>query len=473
MKLYNSITKAIEDIRPLNNGIIRMYSCGPTVYNNLHIGNLATFIRDDLLKRTLRAQGYTVHHAMNMTDIDDKTIRDSRLPEFAHDDPMQALQNLTTKYADVFLEDIHKVGNDVDTIDFIKATETIDEMISTIQKIIDAGIGYIAEDGVYLSIEKYIAAGYTYGVLQHVDVTAARSRINNDEYEKDVASDFALWKRQMTGEPAWDATFTTAGEQIDMPGRPGWHIECSAMSEKKLGVPFDIHTGGIDLKFPHHENEIAQSFASGYASFATTFVHMSHILVDGRKMSKSLGNFYTLRDIEEKGLLPLAFRLLVLSGHYQNETHFTWDALVSAENRLRHWHNVAALQWQTIKTTDRERVVYNDSITEDLLAPLANNLNSPQLLANVDARFAQIESALVTDEERADFRAYLKAIDELTGLVLHDTHDIGDELKDLINQREQARNDKDWALSDILRDDLAQKGIGLNDTQHGAIWYYL
>lgn len=458
MKLYNSLSKKIEELKPIKDGQVSMYSCGPTVYNNLHIGNLSAFIYADLLRRTLAAS-YEVKAVMNITDIDDKTIRDSRR-DYPKLEPMEALNTLTRKYEEVFLNDIERIGNDTNSLTFIRATETIDEMIALTQKLLDNGIAYPAEDGIYFSIMEYELAGHTYGELQSIDRTHEHARIANDEYDKDSASDFALWKKAEAGEPNWPATFIHDGKDIGMAGRPGWHIECSAMSEKLLGVPFDIHTGGIDLKFPHHENEIAQSCgATGAESFANHFVHNNHILIDGKKMSKSLGNVYTLRDVEEKGFDPAAFRLLVLSSHYRSESNFSWDILEAAANRLKRWRSMADLRWQLDTATDLE--------PETLPAILQEDLDTPKALAAVDKFFDEVEQ----DSTYPDIKS-LNDIKDLLGIDLLD-EDVTDAQKKLITERSIARDAKNWSESDRIRDELKDQGIGLNDTATGQTWYRL
>ena len=345
MKLYNSLTHSIEEFSPIEEGKAGIYSCGPTVYNNLHIGNLSAFIYADILRRALQANGYAARHVMNITDVDDKTIRDSK-NNYPDDEPKVALKKLTDKYGKVFMDDLSATGNDVSAITFISAVDTIAEMIQITQSLLDKQIAYIADDGVYFSITKYIENDYAYGLLQKVEISKEHSRINNDEYDKDSASDFALWKKAESGEPSWDASFMIDGSSLEMNGRPGWHIECSAMSEKLLGLPFDIHTGGIDLKFPHHENEVAQSVGAGAEKLANYFIHNNHMLVDGKKMSKSLGNFYTLRDIEDKGFSAEVFRVVVLEGHYQKESNFSWDILQAAKQRLHGYSIMASRRYQ-------------------------------------------------------------------------------------------------------------------------------
>lgn len=459
MKLLNSLTNKIEEISPIEQKTIRMYSCGPTVYNYLHIGNLSAFIYADMIRRALQFEGYSVIHVMNITDVDDKTIRDSKR-DYPDDDPKRALQKLTTKYTDVFMEDLAATGNDIEAITFISAVETIPEMIELVQRIIDNGFGYHAEDGIYFSISAYTAAGHPYGLLQHVNIQKAQSRVAHDEYDKESASDFALWKAAAKGEPSWNALFEVDGKSIEMPGRPGWHIECSAMSEKLLNVPFDLHTGGIDLKFPHHENEIAQSCGAGAENFANYFVHNNHILVDGRKMSKSLGNFYTLRDIEEKGFHAQDFRMVVLEGKYRNESNFTWESLQAAQLRLKNWQASIDTIWQYESS--------QEEIDETALARcLSDDLNTPKALHIVDAYFQSLQSSM-----RSPTQYCLNLIHRVFGLHFEST-DISEDIKTRLAERAQAKQSKDWALADTIRDELKTIGYGINDTKNGQVWYRL
>lgn len=331
MKLYNTLTKKTEDVKPLKDNEIRIYSCGPTVYDHIHIGNLASFIHADALRRSLEDEGHKVRHVMNITDVDDKTIRRSH-EKYPDLEPKEALKKLTSEYEELFKKDMEEVGNDLAALEFVRATDYIPQMQELIRKLHGGGFAYIADDGVYFSIEAYKKSGKTYGQLIPIDSkNTSESRIQNDEYDKESAHDFALWKKQKPGEPAWE--FTLNGH--DLTGRPGWHIECSAMSHTLLGQPFDIHTGGIDLIFPHHENEIAQSTAGkDDPLLAKLFFHNEHLLIDGKKMSKSLNNFYTLREIKEKGFNPLAFRLLVLQSTPRNQANFSWEILQAAQNRF-------------------------------------------------------------------------------------------------------------------------------------------
>ena len=468
MKLYNTLTKQIDEFIPVGD-TISMYSCGPTVYNNLHIGNLSAFVYADLLRRVLTASfpDHKVRHVMNITDVDDKTIRDSKDSD---KDPMQALLMFTRKYEQVFMDDMAKIGNDLSSMEFIRATDTIEDMLAIIRELYDNKIAYIADDGVYFSIAEYKKHGKKYGQLVHIDESSTSSaRIQNDEYDKESAHDFALWKLAKEGEPSW--AFELDGQQLT--GRPGWHIECSAMSRKLLGQPFDIHTGGIDLKFPHHENEIAQSTACTVDPLmAQFFVHNEHVLVDGTKMSKSLGNFFTLRDLEEKGFDSLSFRLLTIQGHYRSQVNFSWENLESAQNRLRRWRNIAALRWQDSREYDSDMDTYIKERTPTIANELSNDLNVSSALKLIEDLFDRIEdpaggSAIETTT------IFYETIDLLLGIqLLQSTPDINESAKELLEQRKQARINNDWPLSDSLRDELKRHGIDVRDDKIGQTWSY-
>lgn len=458
MRLYNTRTHSIENFAPLQDNTVRMYSCGPTVYNHAHIGNLSSYIYADTLRRTLKAIGYQVKHAMNFTDVDDKTIRDSHM-KYPDDEPMVALTKFTAHYEQVFLDEMAQVGNSVDDVTFVKATDNIADIQQLIRKLLEQGDAYVADDGIYFSISEYRKTRQ-YGQLSHVDFNATdRQRINNDEYDKDHAHDFALWKAQKEGEPAWNFTLPDGS---NMPGRPGWHIECSVMSVKNLGQPFDIHTGGVDLIFPHHENEIAQSTAGNQpVEYANFFVHNEHLLVNGAKMSKSAHNFYTLPDLVEHSFSPLDFRLLVLQSHYRNATNFSWETLEAAKNRRRHWCNVAELRHQVSDNPSEEQIDKVSQLVEQAQDAMENDLDTPNALKYFDEAFDLFKP------EQTDLGALdmlLTAVDQLLGLKLTETTpDITPEDYELIDERQQARNAKDWAKSDQLRDELAERGIQIKD----------
>ena len=458
MRLYNTRTHSIENFAPLQDNTVRMYSCGPTVYNHAHIGNLSSYIYADTLRRTLKAIGYQVKHVMNFTDVDDKTIRDSHM-KYPDDEPMVALTKFTAHYEQVFLDEMAQVGNSVDDVTFVKATDNIADIQQLIRKLLEQGDAYVADDGIYFSISEYRKT-HQYGQLSHIDFNATdRQRINNDEYDKDHAHDFALWKAQKEGEPAWDFTLPDGS---NMPGRPGWHIECSVMSVKNLGQPFDIHTGGVDLIFPHHENEIAQSTAGDQpAEYANFFVHNEHLLVNGAKMSKSAHNFYTLPDLVERSFSPLDFRLLVLQSHYRSATNFSWETLEAAKNRRRHWCNVAELRHQVSDNPSEEQIDKVSQLVEQAQDAMENDLDTPNALKYFDEAFDLFKP------EQTDLGALdmlLTAIDQLLGLKLVETTpDIAPEDYELIDERQQARHAKDWTKSDQLRDELAKRDIQIKD----------
>ena len=474
LRLHNTLTKRLEKFTPINPDQVTIYSCGPTVYDNVHIGNLSAFIAADILRRTIVANGYAVKHVMNFTDVDDKTIRRSgeKYPDM---DALDALRKLTTEYGDIFLEDMQTIGNDTDALIFIKAADdsTIEGMRKLVSDLHAAGYAYIADDGVYFSIDAYKKSGKKYGQLVELtEDNTSSERIANDEYGKDSAHDFALWKTKKSGEPAWE--FELDGR--DLTGRPGWHIECSVMSSSQLGQPFDIHTGGIDLTFPHHENEIAQSTAlTDNTTYATMFVHNEHILVDGKKMSKSAKNFYTLRDLIDKGVDPLVFRLLVLQSHYRNQTQFSFENIEATHNRLKHWRAIAALRHQTHDTivNDDDKAVLLLAANQAIVEALNDDMNTPEALKIIDGAFGQLDGKSIMDIHQHGLNQLLDTIDETLGLQLqHSTPDISDKLKQKILERERARDEKDWTKSDTIRSELLTAGIAVRDTAHGTAWEY-
>lgn len=467
MKIHNTLTRQIEELVPIDGKTVRMYACGPTVYDTIHIGNLSSFIYADILRRTLNVNGFTVRHVMNFTDVDDKTIKRSQ-EKYPDAEPMEALRKLTTTYSDEFMTDMRDIGNDVENVEFIKATDSIEAMRQLITELHQDEVAYITDDGVYFSIDKYRKLGKTYGQLTEItEANTSVARIQNDEYDKDYVHDFALWKKQKSGEPAW--SFELDGK--DVTGRPGWHIECSAMSVAKLGQPFDIHTGGIDLIFPHHENEIAQSTAINGDMYAKYFFHNEHLFVDGKKMSKSLKNFYTLRDIQEKGFNPRAFRLMVLQSHYRNQTHFTWENIESAQNRLKDLQALADLRWQTVpgKSPETYNKLLSDTLPQMILESLAEDIKTPELFAILSRYETEITEGY-RSESRQQLVNFLEILDNLLGLGLLDSQDISADAKDLIARRQDARDTKDWATSDKLREELLHLGVNVRDTELGTFW---
>lgn len=470
MRLYNTLTKQVTELQPINADQVRIYSCGPTVYDHIHIGNLSSFIFADTLRRALLVSGQKVKHVMNFTDVDDKTIKRSqeKYPEL---EPMSALLKLTEQYSELFLDDMQAVGNSVTDVNFVKATASIPDMQALITKLYSQGFAYIADDGIYFSIEAYKNSGKTYGQLTDITTSStSEARIDNDEYDKESAHDFALWKKQKNNEPAWD--YQLNYQQLK--GRPGWHIECSAMIRATLGQPFDVHTGGVDLIFPHHENEIAQSTAGQDSPvFAKYFAHNEHLLVEGKKMSKSLNNFYTLKDIKDKGFDPLAFRLLVLQAHYKSQAHFSWQNLEAAQNRLTNLRAIAALKYQPSRQTEYDQTTSIERSIADMQDAALDDLNTPAVLATIATEIDEYEHRGVMTGAIASFKRWLTTVDSLLGLDLSTVQDISNDQKQLLAAREQARGVNDWAKADELRDQLIKQGIGLRDTSQGAIWYRL
>lgn len=468
MKLHNSLTKQIETFEPLDDKTIRIYSCGPTTYDHSHIGNLSSFIVADTLRRVLAASfsDHHITHVMNFTDVDDKTITRSQ-HRYPDDAPEQALQQLTRHYETVFLSDMQAIGNDTTAMQFVRATESMDAIRTLITELYRKGIAYIAGDGVYFSIDKYRSNGKTYGQLTEItSQNTSAARINNDEYDKNSVHDFALWKLHKSGEPAWDFSL----DEHDLMGRPGWHIECSAMSSSTLGQPFDIHTGGIDLLFPHHENEIAQSTAASKDSlYARFFLHNEHLLVDGRKMSKSLSNFYNLDDVQEHAYEPLAFRLMVLQAHYQSQANFSWTNLEATQNRLQGYRAMADRVWQPVAAGQVDAAELQ-TVRDQILEALQNNLDTPRTLVALSRLEAAIDNGGISTASQAAFRSFLNELDAWLGLDLSSRADIDDAAKAILAQREQARQAGDWDEADRLRDQLRTTGIEVRDTPTGQVW---
>lgn len=465
MKLYNTLTRNLEDFTPLDGREARIYSCGPTVYDHAHIGNLSAYVFADTLRRAVNFAGFATHHVMNYTDVDDKTIRRSR-EQYPEADPQIALKLLTDRYITIFRDDMACIGNDLNAITFVRATETIEPMRRLITDLHKAGFAYIADDGVYFSIEAYRKSGKTYGqLLELTQANTSEARIHNDEYDKESVHDFALWKTQKEGEPAWD--FTLDGQNIK--GRPGWHIECSVMSRKELGQPFDIHTGGIDLIFPHHENEIAQSTAlESNPHMATFFAHNDHILVDGKKMSKSAHNFYTLKDVTDKGYDPLAFRIKILQSHYRNAVNFTWESLDAAQNLLTNLRAWADLKHQIVAEAAGDDVARSYAVAlKNITEAIHDDLNTSVALAELATLANQAETVGV---DRSKLQHMLNIADKLFGLQLANRPTINDTQKHLIADRQVARDNKDWATSDKIRDLLKEQGILVRDTASGPLW---
>ncbi|MFA7253432.1 MAG: cysteine--tRNA ligase [Patescibacteria group bacterium] len=438
MKFFNTLSSKIEEFKPMNPSEVTMYTCGPTVYDSVHIGNLRAYVFVDLLKRALIAEGYGVKHVMNITDVDDKTIRKS-------DGKRDKIKSLTKKYEDKFWQDFDESNNirpDVVT----RATEYVEKMIVFIEELIKKGFAYKATDGsVYFSIAKFT----DYGKLAKLDLSELKSgaRVAQDDYTKENPADFVLWKAwdEKDGEIFWDSSLGK--------GRPGWHVECSVMSTDVLGPTIDIHAGGIDLVFPHHENEIAQSEAKSGQKFVNFWVHNEHLLVSGQKMSKSLSNFYTLDDIREKGFSALDFRYYALGAHYRSKMNYTWEGIEGAKNaRERLMRLVAGMKSHNGKVIQKYLSQFNEKIFDDL--------NVPEALAIL---WELVRDAEIQPENKL---TTILEMDKVLGLNLGKKQEpevIPAEIIKLADERKQARNDKKFGRSDEIREEMLEKGWRVED----------
>jgi len=405
IQLYNTLNRKKEDFEPVKTGEVSMYMCGPTVYDRAHIGNMRTYIFEDILRRALELADYKVNEVMNITDVDDKTIVRSsgKKADF---------EVLTKKYEKLFLDDLKKLNIEVAQT-LTRPTEYIDKIVSFIQELLDKGIAYKASDGsIYFSIEKYPQ----YGSLAHLDRENLKvgARVAQDEYDKENPCDFALWKAWVEddGEIFWDpSTKLGAGTSLGK-GRPGWSIECSVMSQDKLGDTFDIHGGAVDLIFPHHENEIAQSWGKTGKKLANYWVHGEHLMVSGAKMSKSLGNLYTLEDLQKKGFSPLDFRMLVLSAHYRAKLNFTWDSIAGAHEALKRLNDFAL---KVNKDEKDGEVEFFDSFYEKFQNAIFDDLDTPRALAIV---FDALRGANDKNFYGAAARDFMDKIDQVFALNL-------------------------------------------------------
>jgi cysteinyl-tRNA synthetase len=442
LKLYNTLSRKVEEFEPLNPQDVGMYTCGPTPYDYQHIGNFRTAIFSDLLLRVLIANNLKVKTVRNITDIDDKIIKKSAEKEITP-------QELTTEYTQIFFDDLNKLN--ILPVDVSpKATEHIKAMIKYIENLLEKGFAYVEEDGsVYFDISKFPE----YGRLSQLDKRELKTgtRILSDEYDKENIQDFALWKAVEVDEFGYDSPWGK--------GRPGWHIECSVMSQEYLGDTFDIHAGGIDLLFPHHENEIAQSEARTDKKFVNYFIHGGHLMVDSQKMAKSLKNFYTLKDLEEKGFDPLAYRYLVLTAHYRDSLNFTWESLQSSQNALNNLREIVR-EWEQPTNIPAE----DETFYERFMDALNNDLNTAQALA-ILWQLVRISPA---PANRSDI---LLKMDKVLGLGLDQyigkKVEIPEEVQKLLDKRENVRKEKDFKRSDELRDEIKKLGFEVLDTPEG------
>ncbi len=458
LRFRNTLTRQKEEFHPIEAGKVRMYTCGPTVYYYAHIGNFRTYIFEDLLRRYLKYKGYEVTQVMNLTDVDDKTIRDSQAEGVS-------LNEFTQRYIDAFFKDLDTLGIERAEV-YPRATEHIPEMVAIIKKLLEKGIAYEIDGNYYYKISAFP----DYGKLANLDLAGLKpgARIATDEYEKDSVSDFALWK-------AWDAEDGDVFWETELgKGRPGWHIECSAMSMKYLGNHFDIHTGGVDNIFPHHENEIAQSEGATGEKFVNYWLHSEHLIVEGRKMSKSLGNFYTLHDLLEKGYSGLAVRYLLISTHYRQQLNFTFQGLDAAAKALERYNdfisNLEAYQGGTSDGSAEGIIAKAKSGFEEALD---DDLNISAALGVVfdfirDINRLKAENKLSVEERNRALET-IRAFDTVLNFT-YSQEELDAEIEELIRKRTEARKNKDFALADKIRDDLLARGIILEDTPQGVKW---
>jgi cysteinyl-tRNA synthetase len=489
LRLYNTMSNQVEEFRPLRDNEVRMYACGPTVYDYGHIGNFRTFVAVDLLRRFLLQSGYKVRHVMNITDVDDKIIRNS-----ARDGV--TVQQYTAKFEKAFLEDAAMIG--IEQPKLVRATEHIPAMAEFVARLLDKGIAYRTEDGSYYF---RIAKFPEYGKLSKKDFSGMLdgARVDVDEYDKDSARDFAVWKGPRQGEASWD---TKIG-----PGRPGWHLECSVMSMQELGESFDLHAGGEDLVFPHHENEIAQSESLTGKPFARFWFHARFLLVEGEKMSKSAGNFFTLRDLVLKGHKPSSLRYLLASVPYRNQLNFTFDGLKQAAvsvERLRNFRlRLTAASFEA-GSNPQMHALASETIAK-MRAALEDDLNTAQAQAAIFEMVRQANTALDSGALKKDDTAALldalKKFDEVFAVLEDDDvpkmkkvlqwaqaegreHDITDSLREAlqsgqlsdsdieskINDMKAARAARDFKKSDAIRAELTEAGVLIEITKDGIRW---
>jgi cysteinyl-tRNA synthetase len=460
-KVFNTLSRRKEEFKPLKSGKAGVYTCGPTVYNYAHIGNYRACVFYDLVKRYLKYKGLQVAHVMNITDVDDKTIAGAKKAR-------KQLKEFTQKYENAFFEDLDTLNIQQADI-YPRATEHIPEMIKLAEKLLEKGLAYKTDDGIYYSIQKF----KNYGRLARIKVeeleTGASGRIKADEYAKEHAQDFALWKfwTPEDGKVVWDAPFGR--------GRPGWHIECSAMSIKYLGEQFDLHLGGVDLIFPHHQNEIAQSEGATGRPFVKYWMHNEWLLVDGRKMSKSTGNFYTLRDILDKGNDPIAVRYLYLGTHYRQKFNFTLAGLESAKQALQRIQDCYdALGRVSGPKHNPNAHVLVEKFRKDFADAMDDDLDTPRALASLFDFIKEVNVLIANNElsqkDGSELREVFEEVDGIFGIIKKREEKLPKELKALVDEREKARKAKDWKKSDKLRAQLREKGIILEDLPDGVRW---
>jgi cysteinyl-tRNA synthetase len=471
IQLHNTLSGKVESFVPQKAGEVRMYTCGPTVYDYAHIGNFRTFVFQDILRRFLKLRAFKLMHVMNLTDVDDRIITNAATAGVG-------IREYTEKFVQAFSADCRALS--VESPEhWIRATDHIDDMVALIQKLQKNTYTYPSEGSIYYRIAKF----KDYGKLSKIDLSGIQvgARVDNDRYEKESARDFALWKAPKPGEHFWETAIGI--------GRPGWHIECSAMAMKYLGETLDIHTGGIDLAFPHHENEIAQSEAATGKKFVRYWLHAEHLLVEGEKMSKSLGNFFTLRDLFAKGYKPSALRFALASVPYRRQLNFTFDGLQQATSSVERLRNFAARLKQEKFPAGKQRGFAERiaKAADDFDAGLSDDLNTAQALAAIFDFLRDMNIAMDKGEFRqgdvagaqkllTDFDTVFAVLEDNDGEKLKalgyatGTDGVDDsEIEKLVAERQAARQRRDFAASDRIRKELGERGIILEDIKDGSV----
>jgi len=444
VKFYNFLSRKKEVFKPIRKRNVNFYVCGPTVYNLVHIGNLRTYVFEDVLRRVLKFNGYKVKQIMNITDVEDKIIKKAEQEK-------KNIYQITQPYTKLFFDDLKKLN--IEKVEkYPLATKHIKEMIVLIKKMVAKGFAYQGEDdSIYFNISKF----KNYGKLSQLKKRELKigARVNVDEYNKEQAQDFVLWKSKKPNEPFWKSPF---GD-----GRPGWHIECSAMSMKYLGETFDIHCGAVDLIFPHHENEIAQSESATGKKFVNYWIEGEHLLINGQKMSKSLSNIHSLEELEKRGFNPLAFRYLILTSHYRSKLNFTWKSLQASQNALNNLH-YELLKKRKIKISDDKNLTVN--YEKEFLSVINDDLNTPKTIALI---WQIIKDNKLSDAAK---KQMILEFDKVLGLGLNKIKPIKIPLKikQITEKREKLRANKQFIPADLLRKQIEKLGYNIKDTPNGS-----
>jgi len=462
LRFHNTLTDRIEEFHPMREGEVRFYYCGPTVWDYGHIGNFRSAIAADVVRRYLKFKGFKVTHVMNITDVEDRIIAKAQEAGLSIDD-------YTAKYIDALWEDFDALGCERPEI-VPRATRHISEMVSLIQKLLETNHAYVSDGSVYYRIASFPGYGKLSKINFAGNIAGASERIDTDKYEKEDARDFALWKEpRSANEPAWD---TPIGR-----GRPGWHIECSAMSMKYLGETFDIHAGGIDLVFPHHENEIAQSEGATGKQFVRYWIHFEHLKVEGETMSKSKGNYYTFRDLKAKGYSAAGIRYFLLSVPYNKQINLNFDVLAGAEKTVAGLRDFRARLSEAKTESGWNEALHEIALraAEEFEAGMDDDLNTSVALATVHNLTREVNTALarkkVKEENKKELLDLLKRIDTVLNIFgAERTEMLDSEIQSLIDERQEARRRRDFGRSDEIRDELARRGIVLEDSKDGVRW---